>query len=168
MMENGCGDLDGETMGFWDLIPPERDTVVKLWRMALRNKSLCRVLTWSQQRYVDALMLAQWDRIRSPLVLKILAPIVKKLLSALGKRLRGFLRIVCRNAVDEVKAALSLMGETTYRMMKGVAKEISRIAQSWGNKLAHKWPEDAGFLKYLMVMSLPQNRNPPMFTLCTP
>jgi len=77
-----------EWMRVWDLIPPERDALVRLRSMAFRNRILYKVLTWVQRRYVDALMLARWDRIRSPLVLKILAPIVKKLLKALGWKFR--------------------------------------------------------------------------------
>ncbi|MGQ9552161.1 MAG: hypothetical protein ACUVUE_07025 [Candidatus Bathycorpusculaceae bacterium] len=170
MTEKGSADLDADFTGVWDLVPPEKGALVRLWRMASRSRIQYKVLTWRQRRYMDALMLARWDRIRSLLVLKILAPIVKKLLSALGRRLGAFLRIACRSAVDEeaVKAALSLMGETAYRMVKGVAKSISRIAQGWGNKLAREWPEDPKFIRYLMVMSLPQNGNLPMFSLCTP
>lgn len=106
-------------------------------------------------------MLATWDRIRSPAVLRILAPIVRKMLRALGNKC-GRVQIKCDGAVDrdEVKGILSAMCSSAYRLMKNVAEGISRLAQRWGNNLACKWAEDRGFIKYLIMMNLPQNDNP--------
>jgi len=159
-----------EAVEVWDLISPERVSLIKLKKVAVRNGIWHRVLSWDERRYVDALTMAHIGRIRSSLVLRVLALMVKKLLDAVGRRVRAPLHIVCGDALNEeaVKGALCLMDETAYRMMRSVAKEISRIAHRWGNKLAHKWPEDAGFLKYLLMMSLPQNKNPPTFTVHAP
>jgi hypothetical protein len=114
-----------------------------------------------ERRYVEALMLAKWNRILSPLVLKILAPIVRKVLRALGSTCRQF-HLQFEGAVDEeeVKGLLSTMCSSTYRIMKNVAEEISRLAQKWGNKLSLNWPKDSGFIRYLIMMNLPQNNNP--------
>lgn len=156
-----CG-LDEDAVEVWDLIQPEKRALSKLKDEAVRRGLWGRVLSWNDRRYIDALTMAHIGRtIRSPLVLRILAPIVKKLLKALGKILKTPLRIVGRAADEEaIRGTLSLMGETAHRMMRGVAEELSRIARGWGNRLARKWSEDAGFIKYLLMMNLPQNRNP--------
>jgi hypothetical protein len=148
-------------LGVWELISPYRDALVRLWRVASRKGILYRVLTWMERRYVEALMLAKWDRILSPLVLKILAPIVRKMLRALGSTYRQF-QLQCEGDVDkdEIKGLLSTMCPSTYRIMKNVAEEISQLAQRWGNKLSLSWPKDSGFIKYLIMMNLPQNNNP--------
>ena len=85
------------------------------------------------------------DKIRSGLLLRVLAPFVGRLLTAIGGDVR--------------KGALSLMGRGAYRMMVGVAEKIVQIAQKWGNRSAREWLKGA-FMKYLLVMNLPQNNNP--------
>lgn len=135
----------------WDLIRPERRSLDKLKRISIRNKSWFGVLTWGQRRFIEAVMKVV-ERIRSPLLLRLLAPLVMKLLSAAGKG-------------DATMGAFTLMGKTAYRLMRNVAQKISSIAQRWGNNIAQKWVEDAGFIKYLMMMSLPQNKNPPTFAI---
>jgi len=140
-----------DAMEVWNLIQPERNSLNRLKRISIRNKSWFRMLSWEQRRFIDAII-TMVKRIRSLLLLKILAPIVMKLLNAVGKG-------------NALRGALALMDEASYRMMRDAAQNISRIAQNWGNKLAHKWLEDVGFLKYLTVMSLPQNRNLPAFTI---
>jgi hypothetical protein len=34
---------------------------------------------------------------------------------------------------------------------RGLAENLSRIAQNWGNKSAHRWKEDPRFVQYLAV-----------------
>ncbi len=84
------------------------------------------------------------DRIRSSLLLKVLAPLVRRLLETVGG--------------DTRTGTLVLMGKGAFDMMRGVAEKIVAVAQKWGNNAAKEWL-DEGFLKYLVVMSLPRNRN---------
>jgi len=147
----GSGGRNENAIEAWGLIKPERVSLEKLKRISIRNKSWFSVLSWEQRRFIEAVIMAV-DKIRSLLLLRLLTPLVMRLLSAIG---RG----------DALRGALVLMGEAAYRMMRDAAQNIIRIAQNWGNKLAHKWLEDEGFIKYLTVMSLPQNRNQPAFTI---
>jgi len=106
--------------------------------------------------------MARWDRITSPLVLRVLAPIIKKMLKALGRVFEAPLTVESgAEAVDRdaVKGALSLMGGSACRIVRRVAERLSLFAQAWGNRLAREWTRDAGFIRYLTMMCLPQNRN---------
>jgi len=134
----------------WDLVRPDRDSLNRLKRVSLRSKSWFSVLSLSERRFLDAVMMTV-DKIRSVLLLRVLAPLVRKLLRAIGG--------------DVGNGALALMGDGAYMMMKSVAEKIVGIAQRWGNKSACEWLEGPGFIRYLIVMSLPRNRNPPMFTI---
>jgi hypothetical protein len=52
---------------------------------------------------------------------------------------------------------VEVLGKVGYWMMvKGREKamEISRIAQKWGNKTAHKWARETGFARYLTIMNI--------------
>jgi len=83
------------------------------------------------------------DRVASMLVAKVLTPIIVRLLNAL----RGFPRLIAE-----------VLGRVRYWMMvKGrrKAEEISRIALRWGNRTAHEWARDAGFIRYLTMMNMP-------------
>lgn len=140
--------LHEEEAEVWDLIRPERDSLARLKRASIRQRSWFTELNWKQRRFIDAVIVTV-DRIHSRFLLRILAPLVERLLKAMGGTLR--------------EGALVLMGEGAYRIMKGVAERIVRIAQKWGNNSAHKWLDDT-FVKYLIVMNLPRNKNPPMFT----
>ena len=84
------------------------------------------------------------DRIRSPLLLRVLSPLVERLLEAIGG--------------DARTGALTMMGKSAYDMMRRVAEKIVAVAQKWGNKSAEKWLTE-GFIKYLIVMNLPKNKN---------
>jgi len=140
-LTSGSGGRLKDTMDVWKLISPDRNSLNKLKRMSVRNKSWFKVLSWEQRRFIDAAIMVAERRIRSLLVLRLLAPSVMKLLRAVER--------------GDVVKALAFMSDIALRMMKDFAQKISWIAQSWGNKLAHKWVEDAGFIKYLTVMSLP-------------
>jgi len=134
----------------WDLVHPDRGSLDRLKRMSIRNRCWFSVLTASERKFLDAVVMTV-DRIRSPLLLRVLAPLVRKLLTAV--------------AGDARSGALSLMREAAYMMMKSVAEKIVGIAQGWGNKSAREWLEDPGFIKYLTVMSLSRNRNSPAFNI---
>jgi len=134
--------------GVWDLIRPERDSLNKLKRISLRNKSWFNVLNLEQRKFIDAVIITL-NKIHSLLILRFLAPLVGKLLAAMGG--------------DGRKGALALRGEAACKMMRCVAERVVFIAKRWGNKSAPKWL-DASFIRYLIAMSLPQNKNQPLFT----
>jgi hypothetical protein len=95
------------------------------------------------------------DKIRSNVLLKALTPIVEKLLKVVGKAFRGVVILaheVKNVSEDIVKAAISLRLPLAYNLARQVAVKISRIAQAWGNRAAKSWPEDSGFIKYLLMM----------------
>ncbi|MEM3041897.1 MAG: hypothetical protein QXG97_07760 [Nitrososphaerota archaeon] len=132
----------------WDLIPPERTSLKKLRQISIRNKSWFRMLSWTQRRFIDATIVVT-ERIRSLLMLRVLAPLVRKLLEALGENPRnGF---------------LALMSEGAYKIAKNAAEKIVQTAQRWGNKSAPKWL-DYSFIRFLMVMNLSQDKNPTLLT----
>ena len=125
----------------WSLVQPERGSLEKLKRLPIRSGVWFRVLNWKQRRLLD-LVMKLVDRIRSSLLLRVLGPLVSRLLVAIGG--------------DDRTGALALMGKGAYDMMRGVAEKIVAVAQKWGNKSANKWLDEA-FLKFLVVMNLPEN-----------
>ncbi len=127
----------------WSLVPPERGSLERLKRLSIRSGAWFRAINWKQRGLID-ITLRTVDRIRSSLLLKVLAPLVKRLLETIGGNVRN--------------GALVLMGKGAFDMMRGVAEKIVAVAQKWGNKSAKEWL-DEGFLRYLVVMSLPRNRN---------
>ena len=127
----------------WNLVQPERGSLEKLKRLSIRNRAWFRVIDWKQRRFID-IVLKLVDRIRSPLLLRVLGPLVRRLLEAIGG--------------DARTGALILMDRGAYDMMRGVAEKIVAVAQKWGNKSAEKWLNE-GLIKYLVVMSLPRNKN---------
>jgi hypothetical protein len=83
------------------------------------------------------------DRVSSLLVARVLAPIIVRLLEAL----KGF-----------PKFMMEVLGKVRYWMMvrgREKAEEISRIAQKWGNKTAHKWAKETGFIRFITIMYMP-------------
>jgi len=141
--------LSEEKDGVWDLVHPDRASLERLKRLSLRNRTWFTVLTWKQRKLID-IVIRTVDRIRSLLLLKVLAPLVGRLLRGIGG--------------DTRRGALALMGVAAYEMMKTVAQKIIQVAQKWGNKSAHEWLTE-GFIRYLIVTNLPQNKNPITFTL---
>lgn len=127
----------------WNLMRPNRDSLKKLKRVSIRNRLWFKAINWKQRRFIDAVIMTV-ERVRSLLMLRVLAPIVEKLLVTFGGDMR--------------KGALSLMGEGAYGMMRSVAEKIVHVAEKWGNKSAHEWLRTS-FFKYLIIMNLPQNRN---------
>ena len=127
----------------WNLVQPERRSLEKLKRLSIRSKAWFRVLNWKQRRLMDIVMKTV-DRIRSPLLLRVLGPLVERLLEAISGDARA--------------GALAMMGKSAYDMMRGVAEKIIAVAKKWGNNSANKWLTE-GFIKYLIIMNLPRNRN---------
>lgn len=72
------------------------------------------------------------DRVRSALLTKVLSLIVKKLETAMESKVK--------------------------RLMKGVgqtlAKKMSLIAESWGNRSAQSWEKDENFIQYLTIIEI--------------
>jgi len=136
--------LSEEEAEVWDLIRPERGSLARLKQVSMRSRAWFTVLSWKQRRFIDV-VIRTVDRIRSLLLLRVLAPLVRRLLTAIGG--------------DARKGALALLDRNAYRMMVSVAEKIVNVAQNWGNRSAHEWL-DEGFLRYLLVMNLPQNKNP--------
>jgi len=132
-----------EKVEIWNLVQPERSSLEKLKRLSIRSRAWFRVLNWKQRRLMDIVMKTV-DRIRSPLLLRVLSPLVERLLEAIGG--------------DARTGALAMMGKSAYDMMRRVAEKIVTVAQKWGNKSAEKWLTE-GFIKYLIVMNLPKNKN---------
>ena len=127
----------------WSLVQPERGSLEKLKRLSIRSGAWFRVLNWKQRRLLD-LVMKMVDRIRSPLLLRVLGPLVSRLLVAIGG--------------DAKTGALALMDRGAYDMMRGVAEKIVAVAQKWGNNSAKEWLNE-GLIKFLVVMNLPRNRN---------
>jgi len=139
----------------WSLVSPRYDDLNRLRRLSLRRRVFFKVLDPCQRRYFNAVLMTRIEMIRSKVVLRLLEPIVEKLLAALGRR-----NSTGRDDADNIAlGALTLMGEAAYKIMRNVAEKIGSIAKSWGHKLADRWKEDTGFIKYLIVMNLPQNMN---------
>jgi hypothetical protein len=229
-------------MDVWELIPPKREHIEKLMELARDNENCRRNISVEDWKYLEALLQAEWDEIRSPAVLErlnpviktilkcliekgsarkvldlinldceslkrlvkqagrcfrflrpwerrslslnkldrallkalmdafeegcikkvksrvladALAPIVEKLLKVVGKAFRGV--VVALHGVEKVgeelvKAVISLRLPSAYKLAKQAAVKISQIAQSWGNRMAKMWPEDPGFIRYLLMM----------------
>jgi len=109
-------------------IPLSRDGIVRMKARALRRGVWYRVLSRVERACVD-LVVRVVERVRSRLLLRVLASVLRKLDEALESR-------VCR----------------LVREMGGkLASELSRIAQGWGNKSAEQWVTDSGFVRYLTI-----------------
>jgi len=153
---------ESDEKGVWSLVEPNRVSLTRLIRRVFSDR-LCRKianLTSNEKAYLNALLKAQWKRLKSWLVLKILAPIVEKMLRALGRRFEGS-ALHYEGSFDKevVKGALSIMSKSTLRLISNVADRICCIAKKLGNKFADSWRKDPAFIKFLAVLVLPQNRN---------
>ncbi len=115
-----------------------RKFLITLKQKAIRiNNSWYRALTLDKRRFIEA-VIQTVDKVRSSLLLKILAAFTEKLLQAIGG-IRG------------------LMGNLAYGMQsfgQPLAQRISIIAKGWGNKSASNWRYDEGFIRFLTVMDM--------------
>ncbi len=127
----------------WNLVPPERESLTKLRRIAVRNNSWFSALNWKQRRFLDA-VISTVNKIRSHFMLRVLAPLIQRLLKTVGNSIR--------NNVFMINKSLA------KRMMGDVAQNIVHIAQNWGNQTAIRWFSEA-FIKYLTIMHMPENKN---------
>ena len=72
------------------------------------------------------------DRVQSALLTKVLSLIVKKLEAAMESKVKRLMRGV---------------GQT-------LAKKMSLIAESWGNRSAQSWEKDENFIRYLTIIEI--------------
>jgi hypothetical protein len=95
---------------------------------ALRRGFWFRVLSRTERASID-LTIKIVERVHSLLLARMLGAIVRKLLDVMESKVTRVMREVgC-----------------------GLAENLSRMAQSWGNKSAQHWKEDQGFVQYLAV-----------------
>lgn len=123
-------------------VPLRRRSLLRLMKRAQRGGVLHRCLNMAEYKFVS-LVVKLKDKVRSFILARALAPIIKKLLKAL--------RAGC-------ELMIHVLGEVDYWMKvagRALAEKVAKIAQSWGNRLAHKWAKDEGFIRYLTVMNLP-------------
>jgi hypothetical protein len=115
-----------------------RKFLLKLRQQSIRsNNSWYRVLSVDKRRFIEA-VIQTVDKIRSSLLLKILAGFVEKLFRAIGG-VRG------------------LMGDLGFGMQNfgyPLAQRVSVMAVKWGNSLAANWSNDRGFIRYLAVIDM--------------
>jgi hypothetical protein len=115
-----------------------RTLLLKLKQRSIRNNnSWFRVLSLEKRRFIEA-VIQTVEKIRSSLLIKLLAALAEKLLRAIGG-VRG------------------LIGELAYEMHsfgRPLAQRISRTAAQWGNSLAVTWANDEGFIRFLTVVDM--------------
>ena len=105
-----------------------KSELVRIRARAMRRGVWFRVLTRAERAQIELTMRVV-KRIRSFFLARVVTFIVEKLLDAMESKVTRLMR--------EVGPAL--------------ARKVSRTAQEWGNKLAHQWAEDPGFVQYLTV-----------------
>jgi hypothetical protein len=109
-------------------IPLTRVELTKMKAKAIRRGFWFKVLSRTERASID-LTIKVVERVHSLLLARVLGAIVRKLLDVMESRVTRVMREVGR----------------------GLAENLSRIAQNWGNKSAHHWKEDSSFVKYLAV-----------------
>ena len=108
--------------------PSGKNALAKIKAKALRRGVWFRVLTRGERAQIE-LTTRVVKRIRSFFLARVVTSIVEKLLDAMESRVTRLMR--------EVGPAL--------------ARKLSRTAQEWGNKSAHEWVADSGFVRYLAI-----------------
>lgn len=103
--------------------------LVEARRRALRGGTWFRVLDRAE-RAIIALTIRCMDRIRSPMLAKIVTATLIKLRLA---------------AESHVKRMVRTLG-------RSMAQKVSQIARGWGNRSAEEWAWDPGFVQFLVVM----------------
>ena len=128
-------------------VPLQRRPLAKLRLKAQRCRAWFSKLKRDERRLMD-LVITIVEKVRSPFLASVLEPIIKRLLDTMG-------------GIQKVMEAV--IGKVAYLMKergRSLAQYLSRIAKGWGNKSAAGWPEDKGFVQYLTVMNLPENKPP--------
>ena len=112
-------------------IPLTKVALSKIKIRAIRRGLWFKVLSRVERASIN-LTLKVVRKVRSLLLAKVLTNIMKKLLDAMESKVARLMKEVGR----------------------GLAQNLSRIAQKWGNKSAKSWSQDLGFVKYLTIMHL--------------
>lgn len=128
-------------------VPLERRPLAKLRLKARRCRAWFGRLKRGERRLVD-LVITVVEKVRSPFLASVLEPIIRRLLDAM------------ESTKDGAEAVLGRVACLMRREGRGLAQKLSRIAQSWGNRSAAGWSEDKGFIQYLTVTNLPENKPP--------
>jgi len=131
-----------DPISVWDLMAPKKDPLVRLTRVSKRIGSWFRKLTLAERILMETVILVV-EKIRSHLLLKLLAPIVMKLLTAIMERFRREDR--------SVGPIHSLVWTRACAWARQYARKIGRLAASWGNKSAKKWYKDETFIECLAM-----------------
>jgi hypothetical protein len=107
------------------------DELERVRLLAIRRRVFFRVLN-RVERGMVYLVSRVTKSVRSRVLADALRSIMEKLLDAMESRVEQQMRSV------------------------GVplAEKISRIAQGWGNRTAREWMRDAGFIRYLTIMTM--------------
>jgi len=106
----------------------DRRDLIMLRVKAFRRRVWFKTLIRMERGLINS-VIEVVDKVRSTLLAKVLTSIVKKLLTALESHVTRMMREVGRP----------------------LAKKISLIAQSWGNKSAKEWMSNKGFIQFLAV-----------------
>ena len=108
-----------------------RDDLVRLKLKALKSGAWFRVLRNVERALVD-LTIRVVDRVRSPVLTKMLLSLIGKLVSA---------------QKTKVEVAVNKVGLLN-------ARRVSLLAQKWGNKSARQWMFDLSFARFIAVMHI--------------
>ena len=111
--------------------PSSREYLVKMRQDARRKGCYYRVLKQSERMLLD-LTIRVVEKVRSFMLAKLISQIVSKLLEAMESRVYRLMRTEGRS----------------------LAEQLSKIAQSWGNRSAKSWVKDRGFIQYLTISNL--------------
>ena len=118
-----------EALSNQTLLPLNKNELIRIKTKAMRRRVWFKTLTKSERAQID-LTIKFVPKVRSPLLSRVLVSLMRKLKEVIESRI--------------VRA----MRKVGY----GLAERISRIARSWGNKLASGWMEDRSFVRYLTIM----------------
>jgi len=109
-----------------------RDTLVMTRVKAIRSGVWFKVLSGVERSIVNFTIRVVEKVVKSSLLARLIVGIIDKLTKATESR---FLRMV---------EAVGLP----------LARKLSEIAQTWGNKSASQWTGDSGFMWYLTIMRM--------------
>jgi len=135
----GAGVSAAQNMDVWELIPPRREYIEKLVRLAKENENCRNSVSVEDWKYLETLLQASWDEIRSPSVLERLAPVVKALL-------RGLVEKGVRGRVWDL---ISPDCESIKRLIKQAGK-CFRFLKPWERRSLSLNAQDKALLKALM------------------
>lgn len=111
------------------------DELAKLRLLAIRQRVFFRVLNRAERGLIW-LVPRVTKSVRSTVLANALRSIVEKLLEAMESKVE--------RQVREIGVPL--------------AQKVSRIAQSWGNRTASEWANDCGFIRYLTITTMENER----------